>query len=82
MPYLWIMAFCIVTLIALLYLRVGILLTCCKHLHDIIVSLGGEVWAHQTVGLDRIHDKMKNEKCHTIGTVSKKGKIDISNSNT
>jgi hypothetical protein len=48
MPYLWIMAFCIVTQIALLYLRVGILLTCCKHLHDIIVSLGGEVWAHQT----------------------------------
>ena len=41
MPYLWIMAFFIVTLIALLCLRVGILLTCCKHLNDRIVSLGG-----------------------------------------
>ena len=28
--------------------RVGILLTCEKHLHDSIISLRGKVWAHTT----------------------------------
>jgi len=31
-----------------LYARVGILLTRGKHLHDRIISLKGEVWAHKT----------------------------------
>ena len=30
--------------ICMLYVRVGILLTCEKHLHDRIISLRGEVW--------------------------------------
>ena len=28
-------------------MRVGILLTCGKHLHDCIISLRGEVWSHK-----------------------------------
>ena len=34
--------------IAWLYVRVGILLPCGKHLFDRIISLRGEVWAHNT----------------------------------
>jgi len=30
------------------YVRVGILSTCGKHLHDRIVSPRGEIWAHKT----------------------------------
>ena len=46
-------AFFITTLFAWLYVRVDILLTCGKHLHDRIISLRGEiwtgeVWAHKT----------------------------------
>jgi len=33
-----------VVVFARLYVRVGILLTCGKHLHDHITSLRGEVW--------------------------------------
>ena len=29
-------------------MRVGILLTCGKHLHDRILALQGEVWVHKT----------------------------------
>ena len=29
-------------------MRVGIVLTCEKHLHDRIISLIGEVWEHET----------------------------------
>ena len=36
------------TLFARLYLRVGVLLTWIKYLHDRIISLIGEVWAHIT----------------------------------
>jgi len=36
------------TLFALLFVRVGILLTCAKHLHDRIFALRGEVWVHKT----------------------------------
>ena len=43
-----IIAFFIVTLFAWLYMSVVILLTCGKHLHDCIISLRGEVWAHKT----------------------------------
>ena len=43
-----IIAFFIVTLFAQLYMSVVILLTCRKHLHDCIISLRGEVWAHKT----------------------------------
>jgi len=42
-----IIAFFIVTLFARLYVRVAILLTCGKHVHDHIVSLEGKVWAHE-----------------------------------
>ena len=35
-------------LIYRLYVRVGIFLTCGKHLHDRIISLRGKVWAHKT----------------------------------
>jgi len=38
----------IITLFAWLYVRVGILLTCGKHLHNFIISLTWEVWAHIT----------------------------------
>ena len=34
--------------ISWLYVRVGILLPCGKHLFDRIISLRGEVWAHNT----------------------------------
>jgi len=37
-----IIAFFIITLFARFYVRVGILLTCGKHLHDGITSLRGE----------------------------------------
>ena len=37
----------IITLFVRLYVRVGILLTCGKHLHDRIISLRGEVWSHK-----------------------------------
>jgi len=37
-----IIAFYIITLFALLYVRVGILLKCGKYLHDRIISLRGE----------------------------------------
>ena len=43
-----IIAFFIMTLFARLYVRVDILLTCGKHVHDGIISLRGEVWAHTT----------------------------------
>jgi hypothetical protein len=36
----------IVKLFTQLYMRVDILLTCRKHLHDTIISITGEVWAH------------------------------------
>ena len=41
-------AFLTTMLLTLLYVRVVILLTCGKHLHDHIISLRGEVWAHKT----------------------------------
>ena len=41
-------AFLTTMLLTLLYVRVGILLTCGKHLHDHIISLRGEVWVHKT----------------------------------
>jgi hypothetical protein len=31
-----------------LYVSVGILITCGKHLHDYIISLRGQVWAQKT----------------------------------
>ena len=34
-------------LLGYMYMRVTILLTCGKHLHDIIILLEGEVWAHE-----------------------------------
>jgi hypothetical protein len=34
------------TLLARLYMRLGILLTCRKHLHDCIISVRVDVWAH------------------------------------
>ena len=43
-----IIAFFIMTLFARLYVRVDILLTCGKHVHDGIISLREEVWAHKT----------------------------------
>jgi hypothetical protein len=36
------------TLFARLYVRVDILLTCGKHVHDRIISLREEVWAYKT----------------------------------
>jgi hypothetical protein len=41
-------AFFIITLFTRLYVRVGILLTSGKHLHDSIILLRGEVWANKT----------------------------------
>jgi len=41
-------AFFIITLFARLYMRVGILPTCGKHLHGCIISLRGEAWANIT----------------------------------
>ena len=38
----------IVTLFARLYVRVGILLACRKHVHDRTISLTGDVWSHKT----------------------------------
>jgi len=38
----------VITLLAWIYVRVGILLTCGKHLHDHIISLKGDVWGHKT----------------------------------
>ena len=35
-------------LFARLYMRVGILLTCSKHMYDYIISPRGEVWGHKT----------------------------------
>ena len=43
-----IIAFSIIKLFAQLYVTVGILVTCAKNLHDSIISLRGEVWAHKT----------------------------------
>jgi hypothetical protein len=34
----------VITLLAWIYVRVGILLTCGKHLHDHIISLKGDAW--------------------------------------
>ena len=34
------------TLVVLLYVRLDILLTCGKYLHVCVISLKGEVWAH------------------------------------
>ena len=31
-----------------IYVRVGILLTCGKSLHDHIISVRGEIWTHKT----------------------------------
>ena len=42
-----IISFFIITLFDRLYMRVGILLTCGKHVHDCIISLRGEVWVHK-----------------------------------
>ena len=39
----------IITLFARLYVRVGVLLTCGKHVHDRIILLRGEVWAHKAI---------------------------------
>jgi hypothetical protein len=36
------------TLFAWSYVRASILITCGKHLHDHIISLRWEVWAHKT----------------------------------
>ena len=41
-----IIVFFIITLFPQLYVRVGILFTYGKHLHDHIISQRGEVWAH------------------------------------
>ena len=38
----------IITLLVRWYVRVGILLTRGKHLHDRTISLRGEVWNHKT----------------------------------
>ena len=43
-----IIVFFIIILFVRLYLRVCILLTCGKHVHDCIISMKGEVWAYQT----------------------------------
>jgi hypothetical protein len=43
-----IMAFFVVVSFVLLYVTVGILLTYGKYLNDRIISLRGEVWAHET----------------------------------
>ena len=42
-----IIVFFVITLFSRLYVRVGILLTCGKHLHDCIISLSEKVWAHK-----------------------------------
>jgi hypothetical protein len=36
------------TLFSRLYLRISILLTCGKHLHDRIILLRGNLWSHKT----------------------------------
>ena len=41
-------AFFIIMLCTRIYMRVGILITCGKHLHDRIISLRGD-WAHATI---------------------------------
>ena len=38
----------IITMLARLYVKVGILLTCGKYLHDPIISLRGDGWTHKT----------------------------------
>ena len=43
-----IIVFFVITLFSRLYVRVGILLTCGKHLHDCIISLSEKVWAQKT----------------------------------
>jgi hypothetical protein len=43
-----IMVFFIIKLFIRLYVRVSILLTCRKRLHDHIISLKRKVWAHKT----------------------------------
>jgi len=43
-----IIVFFIITLLAMLYARVDILLTCAKHSHDLIFSLTWEILAHKT----------------------------------
>ena len=43
-----IIAFFMITFNTRLYVRVGILLTRGKLLHDCIISLRGEVWVHKT----------------------------------
>ena len=42
-----IISFFIITLFDRLYVRVGILLICGKHVHDRIISLRGGVWVHK-----------------------------------
>ena len=42
-----IIAFFMQTLFARLYLKVGVLLTCWKHMNDRIISPSGEIWAHK-----------------------------------
>ena len=36
------------TMTSILYVRVGIFLKCGKYLHDLVISLRGEVWFHKT----------------------------------
>jgi hypothetical protein len=43
-----VISFFIITLFDRLYVRVGILLTCGKHVHDRIISQRGEVWVHKS----------------------------------
>ena len=43
-----IIVFFIITLLTMLYVRVGILLTSRKHLYDPIISLRWKVWVHKT----------------------------------
>jgi hypothetical protein len=43
-----IISFFIIKLLVRLYVRVGILLSCGKHLHDRLISIRGEVWVHKS----------------------------------
>ena len=43
-----IIVFFIIKLFIWLYVRIGIVLLCRKHMHNHIISLRGEIWAHIT----------------------------------
>ena len=65
-----IISFFIITLFTWLYVPVGILLVCLKHLRDRTISLRGDGWAHKTNFTQRLFFYIK---VHVPSQVSDEG---------